>query len=159
MAKNKSSTVQRQLERCMDKNQNGKNDSQLHRCQQDLNMKQDEIDQFENQLKNATREIETLKGKDNEPTVVKYSMNDLKKDLLTMIETKYMHCKETFGTKKSCAYKYYPSWRSGHYRIYTKKCHGMKQRRQMKLIRQMAWIEKRLKEPFCMNLKDSVIFA
>merc|ERR1711860_24141 len=92
-------------EQCLENDQNGQNDSQVHQCHQDLNMKQDEINQlkrFQNDFKKAKKEIEDLKSKfkSGELDDQLNPIDAFKNNMSAWIENMYDQCKKTRGNNK-----------------------------------------------------------
>ena len=152
MAKNKSSTIQGELEQCMDNDQNGKNDSQLHRCQQDLEMKKDvtnQLNQLENYLKKAKKEIEKLKSQSSGLAGQLKPLDSFKKDVAALVESLYERCKETYGNNPQCMLRNYRG------RLVKSRCETVRRFR----LNGLNWINKIakryriLEEPFCIERK------
>ena len=108
-AGNETATVKAKLERCLEKHQDDENDNgELHRCQQDLSMKNDTIEQMkhlEKDLEKAREKIKELQSESGESNDELKSVDSLKKGIQALIESRYKECKEEFGDRQ-CWYQH-----------------------------------------------------
>lgn len=97
--KNTTDTVKADLARCLEKDQNDENDNgELRRCQQDLSMKNDTIEQmkhFEKKLKEARKEINKLKSESGSDDKLN-PFETFKKVTVAMVEKGYAECKKMY---------------------------------------------------------------
>ena len=149
-ARNTTVTIKADLERCLEKNQDVEKDhGELFRCQQDLSMKNDEIEQmkqFEKDLKLAQEKIKELESESGESADGLKSVDAVKKDIEALVGSWHEKCKDENGYRAKCYFKY--QFRRGRKittRLVKRSCEGEK-RGYLRLINKVL-----VSKPFCIE--------